>query len=209
MNTWKFLRNFLFLFVLVMMLGGIVWHYSRFSTGRKFLLETIDAGIISDHQEEMEYVRLLVRNRYPFELSVTVRLCSMDGDTTAPRFSIIDKQHYSFTGTRSLYSGTYETRVSIVASGEGRFYVVDRSDKPGELFDLLTNSSQNREEVDEELRTTLTGKVREGQLSGVSTIREDQMTINGKEIIKYCSLPGEHPDKILVITLTPRAKYGR
>jgi len=209
-----FLRDFLFLFILVCFLGGIVRHYSRFSTDGKFLLQTEDSGIISDisdHQEEIEFQRLLIRNRYPFELTVTIRLCHMEGDMASPRFSIIERQHCSFTGVRSLYSGSFETRITIVASGDGRFYVTDRSGKPEELLNMAADrtSEQNIEEVDVKLRASLTNQVREGQLPGISTIREDQMTNHGKEIIKYCSLPGEHPDKILVITLTPKVNDGR
>jgi len=206
----QFFRGCLFLFVLVILLGGIVWHFSRFSTGGQFLVKTEDSGMISDHQEEMEYLRLLFRNRYPFELSVTVQLCRMDGDTASPRFAVIDKRSWSFTGARSLYSGSFEARVNIVTSGDGRFHVTDRSGKPEDLLNMPADlvSEQSLVEVDAKLRVALTGKVREGRLTGVGTIREDQMTY-GEAITKYCSLPGGHPDKILVITLTPKANYGR
>jgi len=200
----KFLCGFLFLFVLVCVLAVIVRHYSRFSTGGKFLIKTEDSGVISGSQEEIEYQRLLIRNRYPFELTVAVQLCRMEGDMASPRFSIINKQHCSFTGTRSLYSGSFETRVNIVTSDTGRFYVTDRSGKPEELLNLRKATERMFEEVDAKLHASLANKVCEGQLAGVATIREDQMTKNGKEIIKFCSLPGDHPDKILVITLIPR-----
>jgi len=208
-NRRQLFRGFLLLFVLVCLLGVIVRHYSRFSTGGKFLVQTVDSGVISDHQEEMEYQRLLIRNRYPFELTVTVRLCRLEGDRDSPRFFHIDKHQCHFTGARSLYSGSCETRVNIVTSSDGRFYVTDRSGKPEELLNLQKNADCSFDTVDAKLRASLTDKVRERQLVGVSAIREDQMTNNGKEITRFCSMPGEFSNKILVITLTPKANYGR
>jgi len=207
----KFIRDFLFLFVLVCLLGVVVWHYSRFSVGGKFHQKTEDSGVISGTQGEIEYQRLLVRNRYPFELTVTVHLLRMDmnDDTASPRVFILDKRQYSFTGTRSLYSGTFETRVTIVTSGDGRFHVTDRSGKPDELLNMLKNLKTDRsiEEVDAELRASLVNKMREGQLTGIGTIQEDQRAYS-KAITKYCSLSCEHPDKILMITMTPRRITG-
>jgi hypothetical protein len=207
----KFLAGFLFLFVLVCLLGGIVSHYSRYSTDGKFALLTEESGMVSDNEVQIEYQRMLVRNRYPFELTMTAQLCSVDNNAETPRFSVLDKRSWNFTGTRSLYTGTYETRVNIVVSADGQFHVTDSSDKPEVLFNSLTTKVVKWEDfgvIDGELRTTLTQKVREDQLAGVSQIREDQKTY-GKEIIWVCSLPGEHPDQVLAITLRLKANYGQ
>ena len=205
-------RGFLFLFVLVCLLYGVVWHYSRFSTGGKFLLKTEDSGVLSDRQEEREYQRLLLRNRFPFDLTVTVQLCRKDGDPALPRFFVFDERQYRFTGTRSLYSGSYETRVSIVVSGDGRFHVTDRSGKPEDLLDMAALDAkpleQNGGAVDARLHAALVKAMLENKLSRIGNIREDQLTY-GKAVTRYCSLPGGPPDTFLVLTLTPKANYRR
>ena len=208
----KSLGCWVFLFALVGLLGGIVQHYSCFSTGGKFLLHTEETGVISGKFGDIEYQRLLIRNRYPFELTMTVRLCQMDSDTASTRFYVLDQRSWSFMGTRSLYSGSFETRANIVTSGDGRFQITDRSAKPEELINVPISDAQTLEEnlglIDARLHASLVSDLRKGKLSGISNIKEDRLTY-GKEIIWNCSLPGEHPDKVLVVTLRPRANYGR
>jgi hypothetical protein len=204
----EFLTGFLFLFVLVCLLGGIVSHYSRYSTDRKFVLRTEESGVVSDDDVQIAYQRLLVRNRYPFELTITAQFCRMDSNTASPRFSMFDKRSRSFTGTRSLFTGTFEARVNIVVSGDGRFCITDSSGQPEELLNSVTSTEQNIEVIDAKLRAALAKKVCEGQLTGLSHFREDQKTY-GKEITWICSLPGDPPDKVLVITLRPKANYER
>ncbi|MCL2117432.1 MAG: hypothetical protein FWH27_03285 [Planctomycetaceae bacterium] len=208
--------NILFLLLLVLLLGGIVSHYSRFSTYGEFVLLTEESDTVSTDEEVMEYQRLLVRNRFPFVLTIAVRLCRVEDGETSQRFSVLDTQYYSFVGTRSWYSGAFEARIHFVVSDTGRFTVTDRSGTP--LEQLLTpfpNADAKDRDLWSEttvlpslLANQLVKELRKGKLPGISEIKEDRK-IRTKEPIWCCSLPDDHDGKVLVITMSPRANYGR
>ncbi|MCL2624271.1 MAG: hypothetical protein FWD31_11460 [Planctomycetaceae bacterium] len=207
----KVLYRILFLLALNILLGAIVWHYSLFSTQREFVLLTTESNLVSVDGGEIEYQRLLVRNRYPFVLSVTTRLCRVGGDEKSPIFTILDTRYFAFQGVRSWYSGTMETHLTFVASDQGQLTVTDQSGAPTERLkmpssdvdaadpDAWSGSTRLPGPLDNLLAKTL----REGSLPGISEIREDRK-VNNRDILWYCSLPGDDDDKVLVITLRLR-----
>lgn len=196
------LGGFLFLLILVILLGGIVYHYSRFSfTSGEFVLLMEESGTVSGDQGNIQYERFLVRNRFPFVLTMTVRLCCIESDATSPRFFVLEKRYYSLAGTRSLYSGTYETPIGIVTSRDGRFHVTDRTGTPQELLDIAASEADESEKdlwLDEKQLPKNIHK----------TLRDAKLR-HGKSYYWSCSLPGDSPDKILLFEITPLADYGR
>ena len=213
---WQITCNILFLLVQVMFLGGIVWHYSRFSSHGESVLLTEVVGTFSNDDEIIESQRLMVRNRFPFVLMVTVWLCRIEGDATTPHFTVLKSQYSSFTGVRSWYSGTFETRVNFVASDNGQFTVTDQPGTPQKLLKSSVSDDDLPERDDwndvtglpPTLVDWLTKKLRKGPLPRISEIREDRKS-SGKDIIWNCFLPGDSTDKVLVITMTPCVNYGR
>ena len=200
---WRnILGGFLFLLIHITILGGIVYHYSQFSfTSGKFILITEESGIVSGDQGDIEYERLLVRNRFPFVLTMTVRLCRNEGNAESLRFFVLEKRYYSFTGVRSLYSGTYETHINTVASGDGRFHVTDRAGVPQELLNMATYDADKSEQnlwLDET-------QLPKNFLEATS---EDKLKYRGS-YYWLLPLPGDYSDMFLLCTLTPQANYGR
>jgi hypothetical protein len=202
-----------FLIALVLVLSGVVWHFSSFSTFGSFLLQTEESNSFFVGEEKIEYQRLLVRSQFPFVLNATVRLCRVEGTNATPFFTVLDTQYSSFTGTRSWYSGTLETRLTIVASDDGRFTVTDRVGEPQELLHLASWKSDTSEgdELSElpglppKLANKLARELRESTPPGISEIRKNDMVRSKTDII--CSLPGKYNiDKVIVLTLTPSAK---
>ncbi len=217
-SVGRFFRGLLLLAAILLLFGGVIYHYSIFSFSYgEFVLITEQNETVSAGNEEYDYQRLLVRNRFPFVLTMTARLCRIEGTEQPPRFSVLDTQYYSFNGIRSWYTGTFESRLNIVTSDAGRFVVTDRPGKPPELMSSSTkkNNTSDYVSVDEppteatlppQLAKSLAKAIREGQLTRVCDIREDRKP-GGREVTWFCTLPGDHPDEVLVLTLTPRANY--
>lgn len=201
----------LFLLVLIMLLGVVVWHYSRFAKYLEFDFLTEESKTVSVDDSEIAFQRLLVRNRFPFVLTITARLCRVEGDEVFPHLTAIDTRYYSYVGTRSWYSGLFETHVTFVASGDGRFCVTDQSGTPLELLELPIKDADTDEKIlwidDPSPLTRLVSDLREGKLSGLSEVHEYRQEDFGKPM--FISLPGGSTDNVLMITLTPRANYGR
>ena len=207
----KVFRSILFLLVLIILLGGIIWHYSRFPAHGKFVFLTEASNIISVDDGEIEYKRLLVRNRYPFVLTITARLCRVDGDPAFPRLTVLDTRYYSYTGGRSWYSGAFESHVTFVTSEDGRFTVTDRSGTPLELLNMPTPNSDTTERnlwiEKASLLKQLASDLRNGELPSLHETHEDSKENYGEP--KFYSLPGGRTDRVLVITLMPKANTGR
>jgi len=210
-NIRRIVSGILFLLVLIIVLGAIIRHYSRFSTHGAFVVLTEDSGFVdSVDAGEIEYKRLLVRNRYPFVLTITARLCRVEGDEDFPRLTALDTRYLSYAGVRSWYSGSFEKHITLVAAADdGRFTVTDSSGTPPELLNMPILNADTEERSfwfdKSNLAATLIRDLREGKLPGISEIPEYRRKDFDKPL--FYSVPGGRSDRVLVITFTPIANY--
>ena len=203
------------LLLILVFFARVIKHYSQFESGRDFVLLTQQADSFTSDNAELDYQRLLVRNRYPFVLMLTVRLCKVNNNAQQPEYTVLEKSQYTFSGKHSLYSGTYQTAFTVAASNEGRFLVTDFPLSPEDLInDLSADKDLSDEDVffppenlSKKIIPLLTQAVKEGKLSRLSEISEDRKISNGRDNHWFCALPGDNADKVLVITLTPLANY--
>ena len=204
-----------FLLLIIVVLGGIIKHYSKYESGASFVLLTEKADSLSSTEFEIDCQRLLVRNRYPFVLALTVRLCKVENDAQQPEYAVLTKSQYTFSGKRSWYSGTYQTAFTVAASNEGRFLMTDFPLSQENLMnDFFADKNLPDEEkffpsenLPKEAGASLIKAIKEGNLSRLSEISEDRKIRNGQDNHWFCALPGGNADKVLVITLTPLANY--
>ena len=206
--------------ILLLVFGGIVYHYSQFGSGRQFVLASEEAGAISLSQCQGEYQNLSVRNRYPFVLVAATYLCRVEGDATSPRFLVLDSRSNAFEGKRSLYSGAFESHLTFAVSEEGFFVVTDQPGEPQELLEksIAAIDSSNdilphvdplslRAALPPNIASLLTQAMQKKSLSGVSQIAVNSPAHHGKMLNWFCTLPGDHSDMVLVISITPVANY--
>ena len=204
-----------FLFLILVVFGGLIKHYSRFESGRDFVLLTQEADSLTLDEIDLDYQRLLVRNRYPFVLMLTVRLCKVGNDAQQPEYVVFEKSQETFSGKHSWYSGTYQTAFTVAASNEGRFFMTDFPLSPEDLkIELDTDMALFGEEdllppgnLPQKIVPLLTKAIKEGNLSRLNEISEDRKIRSGRDNHWFCTLPGDNADKVLVITLTPLANY--
>ena len=204
-----------FLLLIIVAFGGIIKHYSRFESGRNFVLLTQQADSFTSDKVELDYQRLLVRNRYPFVLMLTMRLCKVENDAQQMEYTVLAKSQYTFSGKHSWYSGTYQTAFTVTASNEGRFLMTGFPLSPEDLMnDLAVDTDLSDGEVffpsknlSKKIVPSLTKAIKEGNLSRLGEISEDREIRNGQDNSWFCALPGDNADKVLVITLTPLANY--
>ena len=214
MTIW----GILFLLILIVIFGKIVYHFSQFESGSRFVLHVEETDTISTDGGEFEYQRLLVRNRYPFVLMLTTRLCRIENDGKQPKFFVIREQQETLTGQRSWYSGTYELTFSIAASNDGRFCVSSATLASEDLMDgpLPQNTDFSDDEsfhlpgvLPEELVSSLTKAFKEEKFSRLNEVSDAPKIRHTKDKYLFFALPGDHADKVLVVTLLPLANYKK
>jgi len=204
-----------FLLLILVVFIRIIKHYSQFESGRNFVLLNQQTDSFTSDGIEIDYQRLLVRNRYPFVLMLTVRLCKVESDAQQPKYTVLAKSQYTFSGKYSWYSGTYQAAFTMAASSEGRFYMTDFPFPPEDLtIELGIDTGWSDEDVffppenlPQKIVPSLTKAVKEGKLFRLSEISEDRKIPNRRDSHWFCALPGDNADKVLVITLTPLANY--
>ena len=204
-----------FLLLIIVTFARIIKHYSRFESGTNFVLQTEKADSLTFSKGKLDYQRLLVRNRYPFVLMLTVRLCKVNNNAQQPEYTVLEKSQDTFSGKHSWYSGTYQTTFTVAVSSEGRFFMTDFPLSPEYLMnDLAADADLSDEDIffppenlSKKITPLLTKAVKEGKLSRLSEISEDRKIRNGRDNHWFCALPGDNADKVLVITLTPLANY--
>lgn len=206
--------------LILLVFSAIVHHYSQFNSGRSFVLSTEEIDSVVVDGKQADYQRFLVRNRYPFVLTATARLCRIEGDGKSPQFSVLETRRETFVGKRSWYSGAYETRFTIAASNDGRFAMIDQTGTPREWF-AATKPDSDMADTDAlpsspvlptEIAKSLADAIRKEQLTEIREIDEGRKLRNKKSSHWFFTLPGDdssgdNADEVLVITLIPVANY--